>query len=380
MKNQEKTKEQLVDEIEQLKRGIEKLKRSEEKYRLLFENASDAVMIFDAESLMFEDANKATLDLYGYTKEEFLALSVGDISAEKSATRIVVGKIISGEPDSQYVPLRYFRRKDGSVFPGEICAGTFISGGHKRIIGAVRNISERARIEDQIRLLSQLLMQAQERERQMISYELHDGIAQNLSSLKIGCDTLFEDQPAISGELKNKMGNYSALIEQTISAVRDLAYDLRPPALDEIDMAKALETYCEEFSENSDLEDDFQSVGMHGSSLNHDAKIHLYRLVQEGLNNVRKHADATRVFVKLIGTTPNIILRIEDNGKGFDVKARELTLDNEKRMGLRSMRERVNLLQGQMSIRSRLTKGTRIFIKFPFEEQDGESKEAYRNR
>ena len=100
--------------------------------------------------------------------------------------------------------------------------------------------------------------------------------------------------------------------------------------------------------------------------MDNDTKIHIYRLIQEGLNNIMKHADADRVVIKLVGKFPNIILRIEDNGKGFDLKARELSSGKEKRMGLRSMNERVNLLGGEMTIQSRIMKGTKIFIKFPF--------------
>jgi signal transduction histidine kinase len=100
-----------------------------------------------------------------------------------------------------------------------------------------------------------------------------------------------------------------------------------------------------------------------------DTGIHVYRLVQEGLNNIRKHADAGQAAIKLVGSFPNIILRIEDDGKGFDVQARERAIDNEKRMGLRSMKERVILLQGQMAIQSHSRNGTRIFITFPYKEQ-----------
>ena len=105
----------------------------------------------------------------------------------------------------------------------------------------------------------------------------------------------------------------------------------------------------------------------------------LYRLAQEGLNNIRKHADAEQATVTLVGSFPNIILRIEDNGKGFDVKARELALCNEKRMGLRSMKERVNLLGGQMTIQSRLMQGTKVFIKIPYKGQKDESEKAHIN-
>ncbi len=127
------------------------LRESEEKYRELFENESDAVMIFDAETLRFEDANRATLDIYGYSKEEFLTLTVAEVSAEKEKTRVAVKKVKDEESGSQYVPLRYFRRKDGSVFPGEIYAGNFISKGRKKIIGAVRDITERMNAQQDLK-------------------------------------------------------------------------------------------------------------------------------------------------------------------------------------------------------------------------------------
>jgi signal transduction histidine kinase len=228
------------------------------------------------------------------------------------------------------------------------------------------DITELKRAEDLVFNLSQMLMQAQERERQMISRELHDSIAQNLSTLKIGCDLIFDDQAAIPHEVKAKMAKYSNLLDQTITAVRNLAFDLRPPVLDEIGLVKALAVYCNEFSEHSGIKVDFQTAGINKLNLDSNTEIHLYRLVQEGLNNIRKHAHATRATIKMVGAFPNIILRIEDDGKGFDVAARELKLTKERRMGLRSMKERVKLLQGRISIQSRPMKGTKILITYPF--------------
>ncbi len=103
--------------------------------------------------------------------------------------------------------------------------------------------------------------------------------------------------------------------------------------------------------------------------LDRNMEIHIYRLIQECLSNIRKHADADQATILLLGSSPNIILRIEDNGRGFDVKAQELLSAATKRMGIRSMQERVNLLQGQMTIQSQPMKGTKIFIKLPFEEE-----------
>jgi len=127
------------------------LRDSEEKYRKLFENESDAVMVFDAETRQFEDANRSTLNLFQYSKEEFLALKVEEISAEKEKTKMNVQKIINEEPYPKQEPLRYFLKKDGTIFPGEVSAAIFISNGRKKIIGAVRDITERIRAEEALR-------------------------------------------------------------------------------------------------------------------------------------------------------------------------------------------------------------------------------------
>jgi signal transduction histidine kinase len=154
---------------------------------------------------------------------------------------------------------------------------------------------------------------------------------------------------------------------------------LRPPGLDEIGLIQTFSTFCAEFTENTGINVEFHSTGLKNVTLDSFTEINLYRLIQEGLNNVRKHADAGRATINLVGAHPNIILRIEDDGKGFDVQARELALGSEKRMGLRSMKERVNLLQGQMRIQSRHMQGTKINIKFPIKEVKREPKKPSSN-
>jgi signal transduction histidine kinase len=181
-------------------------------------------------------------------------------------------------------------------------------------------------------------------------------------------ETLFTRQAARSPETREKVFKLAAIINQSIATVRNLSYDLRPPGLSEIELPQVLSTYCEEFAEDHGLALNFNSAGFKNAILDPFVEINLYRLVQEGLNNVRKHARAGRIAVKLLRAAPHIILRIEDDGKGFDVQARESALDGEKRLGLRSMKDRVKLLQGDIRITSRLGKGTKIFIKIPCRE------------
>ena len=128
---------------------------------------------------------------------------------------------------------------------------------------------------------------------------------------------------------------------------------------------RAFYSYCEEFAAETRLDVDFRLAGLKTMALDPSMEINLYRLIQEGLINIRKHAQASRVVVTLTGANPNIILRIEDDGRGFDVIKRERELDRERRLSLRSMKERASLLQGHWRIESQSGKGTRIFVKIP---------------
>jgi signal transduction histidine kinase len=228
------------------------------------------------------------------------------------------------------------------------------------------HLTERRASENQIRTLTRKLMKTQEDERRMISRELHDRVGQDLSSLRIGLETLL-DQPLSPADLRAKISQLSARLDRSILAVRDLAYDLRPPGL-EIGIAQAVSMLCREFSEKTGVRVDVVSAGIDKLKLDFDFQINLYRMIQEGLNNVHKHALATRAVVKLTAAHPHLLLRIEDDGQGFDMEKRAREIDSEKRMGLRSLKERADLLGGIMVVSSRIGKGTRILVKLPCQE------------
>ncbi len=230
-------------------------------------------------------------------------------------------------------------------------------------------IEERKRAKEHIIALSQQLIQAQEIERQRISCDLHDNLAQNLTSIKIGLDTLFDDEQDASPEKRQSISGLSEMIGSAIAEARNLSYYLRPGDLDELGLVHTVRRYCEEFSAKNGLKVEFLSAGMDDLKLDSDTAITLYRLVQEGLTNVHKHADARNVTIKLITSFPNIILRIEDDGRGFQFKKRLQEALQEKRMGLRSMEQRVALINGKIEIKSHPGKGTKILVEVPYKEK-----------
>ncbi|MFH2218959.1 MAG: PAS domain S-box protein [Pseudomonadota bacterium] len=356
-----------------------RLLESEKKYRMVVDNANVGILVTQDGFLKLVNPEGARIAGYSeadLTSRPFIEFVHPDDRVMVSEYHL---KRLNGEPVPDSYILRMTSRDGGTKWLEK--KGVLISWeGRPASLNFIVDVSDRKQADDLIRNLSQMLLQAQERERQMVSYELHDRIAQNLSILKIGCDTLFDDQHDISPELRKKAAKHSKLIEQTISAVRGLAYDLRPPGLDEIGLVHSLELHCEEFSKNSGIRVDFQSAGLDHLDMDDNIKIHIVRLVQEGLNNIQKHADAGTAAVRLLGALPNVILRIEDNGIGFDVEARKRALDGSKRMGLRSMEERVNLLKGQMTVQSHPGQGTKIAIKFAAKEENRDTEKADHHR
>jgi PAS domain S-box-containing protein len=243
------------------------------------------------------------------------------------------------------------------------------NGRAKRLMGAHIDITELKEAQKKIQDLSRKILSAQEIERQKIARELHDNIAQNLSSLKILLQTLLAGEAGLSVETKDKAKYITDTIQSCIKDVRNMSYDLCPPEIVQLGLVRAVSKFCEDFSEREKIEIDFSDLGVKEDLLDQEININLYRIVQEALNNIRKHAEATSVTIKLIASFPEIMLRIEDNGKGFDLASRTDAASSEKRMGLENMKERARLLSGDISFQAKKNKGTLVIVKIPYKEE-----------
>jgi signal transduction histidine kinase len=233
-----------------------------------------------------------------------------------------------------------------------------------------RIVSQR-RAEEQMRALSQELIMAQENERQRIARELHDHLAQDLSLARADLERIGCGLPE-GGPWRAQAGVIAERLGTAIRSIRDLAYGLLPPGLTELGLVETVLAHCEEFSLRHGIAVDVFADGLAGVNFDFDTQINIYRLIQEALNNVRKHAKASRVTIRLLGSYPDLLVRIEDDGCGADMDRCLSQAGRTKRMGLWSMRERVKLLGGKISFRSKPGQGLHIRIETPLNRSSNE--------
>jgi signal transduction histidine kinase len=218
------------------------------------------------------------------------------------------------------------------------------------------------RAKEQMRdTLISKLMTAQEDERKRISRELHDETSQALTSLMLTMRVLAEDAP--NQEQKDALLLGRDVAANILREVRDLAIELRPPALDDLGLVAAIERYSEKFAIRHGLDIDLNTSGQQ-TSVDGQVAVALYRIVQESLNNVVKHSGATAVSIDITFQPDQIMVTIADNGRGIS-DSDLIRAQKENRLGLYGMRERVELLQGRFDIRQSPHGGTELLIAIP---------------
>ena len=216
--------------------------------------------------------------------------------------------------------------------------------------------------EERNELLRQLAV-AEEEERLRLSRELHDQMGQLVTALLLGLRGL--QIGSTSAEHAERIAELEKLAGRIAREVQQLALDLRPPALDTLGLPAALENLLHEWSRRSGIEADLQSIGITGERFPAEVETMLYRVAQEGLNNVLKHARASHVSLVLERRSGNLSVILEDDGDGFDPETVLVAPDKARRLGLRGMRERVARLGGSLEIESSPGVGTCLFIRAP---------------
>jgi len=219
-------------------------------------------------------------------------------------------------------------------------------------------------LQDDLRLLSRRILSTQEEERKRISRELHDIVAQTLTSINVHLATLKLETTQHAGGMKRNITRTQKLVERSVDKVHRFARELRPAVLDDLGLIPALRSCMEQCAKESGLRVSMTACAK-VEELNADRRTVLYRIAQEALTNVARHARAGTVSVH-IRELPNAInMQIHDDGRSFDVE-RLLNAKKSKRMGLLGMRERAEMVGGTFEIESAPGHGTTVTARIPF--------------
>jgi len=227
-----------------------------------------------------------------------------------------------------------------------------------RMIGMVADITQRKLSEEALATVGRRLIEAQEQERTRIARELHDDFSQRLALLAVELEKLQQNPPILS-EIPRRIGLLHRQVSEITTDIQTLSHELHSSKLEYLGIAVAMRGFCREFSERQNVEIDLRSHDL--PPLPPDISLCLFRVLQEALHNSAKHSGVRRVEVRLWGESNEIHLTVSDSGTGFDSEAAK----EGRGLGLISMNERLNLVNGSLSIDSQPESGTTIHACVP---------------
>ena|GEM_PF-1796527 len=352
----------VITDISRQKEMEEALRATSERLRAILDATTDAVMLLDPDGGIL-DINASAAQTLEKSADELKGMCVESLWPPKvAACRLpMIRKVLE-----RGAPLYFEEVCEAQTLSHHVYPLLGKEGGVISVALFSRDITVLKKAERRIAHLTHELLRALENERHRIARDLHDHVAQDLSSLRISFEDLsrmLEGHPAA----RRQASHISRRLQDAIRDLREIAYALRPPDLDTLGLPRTVYRYCQEFSEYTGIPVHFVSAGMETAVRDFDREINLYRLVQEALSNIRKHAGATQVDVRLIASHPEMIVRISDNGVGFDADNWDGAASWERGMGLKGMAERVALLGGRFEIRSKPGQGCRICVRIPME-------------
>jgi PAS domain S-box-containing protein len=342
---------------------------AERRFRLVVDGVGDyALYLLDCDGRVV-NWNAGAERLKGYGEAEIVGQHFATFYTPEDIQRGAPAQALTGAAnEGRYEDERWRVRKDGSRF-WAILTVTALRDDESRLIGfatLTHDLTERRRAaEIRTRLLEQVIA-AQESEQRRIARELHDETGQSLTSLLVGLRAL-EDVSSLE-EARARSSELRRITSRALDEVRRLAWGLRPSALDELGLVAALEQYASEYSQTQGLAVDVKTRGLDEGRLPAAVETALYRIVQEALTNIAKHAGARAVSIVLQRHRGSVQAIVTDDGCGFDVSAALKGAEGWTHHGLHGMRERAALLNGTVTIESTPGEGTTVYARMPLTE------------
>ena len=350
---------ELEERIAERKRAEVALRESEERYRELFENARDAIYVHDLEG-NYMRVNLAAERLSGYKREELVGhnfvefVAVSDIQFGRKTFYARLAE--QGETSFEVDVLA----KDGRRVPVEVRSRAIYENGVMvGVQGIARDITERKLAQDALQMFSRQLIEAQEDERRRISRELHDQIGQILTAIKMNLHNV--QKVRHTSEISSYVRDNIEVVDEALRLVRDLSVELRPPVLDDFGLVTALYWYVDRYTRRTGLKVDMViELPDQNQRFSRDLETACFRIAQEALTNIARHAQAGNVLLQLMQDGTVLRLLVKDDGLGFNLKSLRKRAPRAATLGLISMQERAHAAGGTIEIRSGISQGTEV--------------------
>jgi PAS domain S-box-containing protein len=351
-------------------RAVEELSRSEERFFKVFQASPVAIILRTLAEGRVIDVNARYTELVGFKREELIGRTVYELGlwADRNEGERVLDRL-RHEGTLHNVEGR-FRHKSGEIRDVLIWGELTEIDGETVVIGMIIDITQRKRMEnelmrsrEQLRSLSARLQQIREEERIRIARELHDELGGFLTVLKLDLSSLGKEPSTDSAAFRHKLDSMSKTMVAAIGSVRRICSDLRPSVLDHIGLTAAIEWQIEEWQAKTGVRCSM-SAAIDDESLDPGRATAAFRVLQEALTNVARHAEATVVRVRLWTQDKRLRLEIRDNGRGIA----EATVQDATSLGLLGMKERVFSFGGTLDVHGAPGEGTAVDVSIPLEE------------
>jgi PAS domain S-box-containing protein len=358
----------LRSEIEDHLRDGDALRASEKKYTCLVETTLTGLYVMQNDHIVF--CNNRFAEIFGYTQKEISTLDMQVLFPQ--AETGLVAEMKGAISDAAWVSDEHVIKgatRDGRTLWLQSNLTRVDCSNEIMIMGNIIDITEQKNTEDALRrsqyelkVLSGKLMEAQEAERKRIAAELHDSIGQSISAIKFGIENALRKHESSSHGAGNRyLRGAIDKLRDTIDEVRNISMNLRPSILDDLGLKATIKWFTREFvSLFPSISVDVQ-INVAESDLSELQKIVIFRIIQESMNNIGKHADASNVSIKLLYAGDKLALSVKDYGRGISAE----TLCAGQGFGLSSMRDRVKLTNGEFSIESTPGAGALILATWP---------------
>jgi len=343
---------------------------SEQKYRHLFEAASDAIWVQDVDGI-FVDGNRGWQKLTGFTVEEIKGVNVSKYLSKKALAlaREIRRKLVSGQSFEQPYEQKVFI-KNGSEKTVMMSTNALMSDG--KITGfehIARDVTQERQQQENVRAYIQQITRAQEEERKRIARDLHDDVSPDIIVLIQKLDNITSVQKRKMADIRAGLDEVREQAVKALEGLRATAQGLRPRIIDDLGLVAALEWIAEELERDQKIRTKVETKDIN-RNLSSETQILLFRIAQEALNNIRKHAHASNVIIKLEGGENEVKMTVTDNGHGFQAPQKIEGMVSAGRLGLMGMHERARLLNGTLHIKSAPGDGTEITVRLPWPAED----------